>query len=64
MIQRKGIILAGGLRHTALSGDKSGLQTTVAYLRQADDLLSPQHTHAGGHSRHSHYLYSPGYATF
>ena len=52
------------IRHTAIPGNAGDQQAAAARVRQADDLLSAEHTHAGGHSRHSHHLDPAGHAAF
>ena len=49
----KGIISRRRIRNTALPGNPGRVQTITPRLRQTDDLLPAQHTHAGRHSGHS-----------
>ena len=48
----KGIILAGGVGHAAVSAHAGGQQAAAAGLRQADDLLPAVDADAGRHPRH------------
>ena len=52
----RGIILAGGSGHAAVSSDAVRLQATLAGIRQAHDLLPAQRAYAGGHSRDTRHL--------
>ena len=62
MSGRKGIVLAGGLGHPALSHHPLALQAAPAALRQADDLLSAVGPDAGRppRDRHRHHPRGPG----
>src|SRR5688572_30499847 len=44
------------------SHDACRLEAVAACLRQANDLLSAHHAHAGGHSRHPDHLHAGGFA--
>lgn len=60
----KGIVLAGGARHAAVSPDDGDVEAASACLRQAHDLLSPVHPDDGGHPGHSHHLHPGGLPNF
>src|SRR5215469_9464380 len=50
------------LRNTPLPSDAKRVETAPACLRQADDLLSAQRAHAGGHSRCANHLHAARHA--